>query len=254
MDSKHADGKLNLFTCDFDGKTFKLKLKLYQHMKSHLPLVKCDFCHVKLRVSSLKRHRINFHTGIKQPRKKYIPKIKSFECPICFKTLSTKQGFRIHIGDHNKTIKCKFCEKLFGTQMSLNAHIRIYHKSTKIYNCGICEQKFAHLFRLKSHQKVHDPNRLKNLKCSLCSYATDNKGNFNIHLNCCKRKNAKIAAILNPHKCPQCQVIKDSQNSLNKHINLIHTKILIECDICGRNMRTKSIILRHFRGCHKIGL
>ena len=71
---KHADAKIQTFTCDLDGKTFKRKDKIFQHMKSHLPLVKCEFCNKKGSVRKVKRHIETFHTGIKPLRKQQIKK------------------------------------------------------------------------------------------------------------------------------------------------------------------------------------
>jgi len=60
--NKHVEEEIPIFTCDLDGKTFKLKGKLDQHMKSHQPPVKCDFCHIKLSIRQLKVHIKNSHT------------------------------------------------------------------------------------------------------------------------------------------------------------------------------------------------
>jgi len=257
MEAKHIDEKVQIFTCDLDGKTFKLKAKLNHHMKHHQTPVNCDFCFVKLNVMSVKGHILKFHTGIKppkkQPRKKPNPKTTNFQCPMCFKILSTKLYLKIHISDHNKTLKCSFCEKMFGSQSSLKAHIRIYHENTESYICEICERKFTFRSSLKKHMKFHDPNHRKDLKCSQCDYATDNKGNFEKHLKSHERRNAEIAAIKNPHKCPQCSTIKGSQKLLKKHMSRVHPKVLLECDICGKQMKTRSHILRHLRRYHKIG-
>jgi len=254
MDKKHVDGKIKSFTCDFDGKTFNFKRQIAQHMKSHLPQVKCDFCDIKVNVRNLKGHILNYHTGIKQPSKKYIPKTKSFTCPMCFKVLSTKHCLKRHISDHNKTIKCKFCEKLFGTQSRLKVHIREYHENSNGFGCEICGKKFVRQAHLRSHLKVHDPNRSRDLKCTQCDFATYGKFTLEYHLNSHKRKNAKNAAIENPHKCPRCPTVLKSKTALNMHMNRVHPKVLFECDICGKKIKIKGCMLKHLRRLHKIGL
>jgi len=99
--------------------------------------------------------------------------------------------------------------------------------------------------------KTHDPNRARDLKCTQCDYATDRKISFQSHLNSHKRKLAEIAAIRNPHKCSQCTAVKDSQKSLKKHMLSVHPKVLFECDICGKQMKSKSQIMRHIKSVHK---
>jgi len=248
MKAKYPDEKIQSFTCDFDGKTFKMKKNLGLHIKIHLPRAKCDFCDKKVSVMNLKRHIKKSHS------KNYIPKTKIFQCPICSKILSTKSHLIMHISDHNKTIKCKFCEKLFGYQASLKYHIRDYHENPNRVSCETCRRKFSIRSNLKTHMKIHDPNRPRNLKCTQCDYATDNKISFKNHLNFHKKNNIRFALIKTPHKCPQCLAVKGSQKSLNNHIYYVHPKVLIDCDICSRKFKTKKSILRHFKGVHKIGL
>jgi len=257
MVKKHADGKNQIFTCDLDGKTFNLKSKLVLHMNSHLSSVKCDFCHIKVNINYLKYHIINFHTGFKppkrQPIKKFIPKTKTFQCKICSKILSTKSILKRHISEHNKTIKCKFCDKMFGNQSRLKDHIKDIHENPDGIRCEICNKHLTHALHLRIHLKTHDPNRRREFKCLQCDFATDNKSHFKNHLDFHKRKNAKIAAIKNPLKCPQCPAIFRNQNNLSGHISSVHPKDLLECDICGRMFKTKGALLTHFRGPHKIG-
>jgi len=252
MEMKHADGKTQIFTCDLDGKTFSSKKKIGVHMKNHLPPVKCDFCHKKVSIRHLKGHILNSHTGIKQPRKKSVTKKQSFECPICFTILSTKKYLNMHVSDHNKTIKCKFCEKMFGHRSNLKIHIRDYHENPKGHICNICGKKFTQRSHLRTHMKTHDPNRARDLKCTQCDFATFDKKTFQTHLNFHKKKNAEIAAMENPHRCPKCPSVLKSKRSLNKHMRIVHPKNLFECDICGRMIKVKINILGHLKNVHKI--
>jgi len=103
------------------------------------------------------------------------------------------------------------------------------------------------------HLKTHDPNHPKDLKCSQCDYATDFKTKLKRHLDSHERKDAEYAAIKNPHKCPQCPAVSKSQNLLYNHMTSVHPKVLVECDICEKQMKKKSYIWSHFRGFHKIG-
>jgi len=258
MNRKHADGKIKVFTCDLDGKTFKMKAKIVSHMKVHSARVKCEFCHKKVCIRHLKIHIKNSHTGIKQALKKQstrncIPKTETFQCQICFKILSTKSILDRHVTEHNKTIKCEFCEKLFGNQPRLNYHVRYYHENPNSFSCKICGKKFTRSSCLKCHMKIHDPNRVRDLKCSQCDFATDDKNHFENHLNSHKKRNAKIAAIINPHKCPKCSSVSKSKSGLYQHMIIVHPKALLECDICGIKIKAKGSMLAHFRGFHKIG-
>jgi len=254
MEAKHPDGKLHLFTCDLDGKTFNFKSQIDKHMKCHLLPGKCKFCLKKLSIRQLKQHIINFHMRTKQKSKKPISKTKSFQCQICSKILSTKRNLNMHISNHNKRIKCKFCEKLFGTQSRFKIHIRDCHENPNSFSCEICDKKYFQRSNLTTHMKVHDQNRKRNIKCSQCDFATDNKHSFMNHFYFHKKNHIRFAIIKKSHKCLQCPVVKRTQSSLNWHIYYVHTKNLIECDICGRKVKSKKSMLQHFKLAHKIGL
>jgi len=158
----------------------------------------------------------------------------------------------MHISEHNKKLKCKFCEKMFGNQTRLKVHLRHYHENPKEYICNICGKKCTLQSNLNSHMKSHDPNRQQDFKCTQCDYATFNGKSFEFHLNSHKKRNAKIAAMENPHKCSQCSSGFNSKRALDSHMSRVHPKVLLECDICGKEIKIKTSLLSHFRLFHKI--
>ncbi|KAL7012914.1 hypothetical protein ACKWTF_015104 [Chironomus riparius] len=255
MNKYHSDGKLHLFICDFDGKSFKKKCLLNEHMSYHLSMVKCDFCHKKVYQNNLKRHIKKVHLKIKTVKKVQQNTVKHemLECPICLKVLSTKSTLKVHISNHNKLNKCNYCEKKFGTKSKLNCHIKNQHENPKSHVCNICSKAFNIATTLRLHLKTHDPNREKKFKCSLCDYSNDFKNRFEKHLNFHKKKEANIAAIKDPHKCPQCPAVLRSQRILNRHLIVVHPKVIVECDICGKQMKTKFQFLTHIQSVHKFG-
>lgn len=60
MKNKHPDGQFQQFECDFDGKIFKKKMCLFQHMRVH-QIVECKICNKKLKYNSAKSHLKFFH-------------------------------------------------------------------------------------------------------------------------------------------------------------------------------------------------
>jgi len=150
-------------------------------------------------------------------------------------------------------IKCKLCDKLFGNHSRLKNHIKYYHENPDRFRCEICGKKFAQLSNFRRHQKVHDPNRSKDLKCTQCDFATDNKIYFKTHLNSHERKNAELAAMENPHKCSKCPSVLRNEKSLRNHMIVVHSKVLYECDICGKQSKYRNNMLSHLKGFHKIG-
>ena len=53
LNFKHSYGKSETFECDFDGKIFKKKNKLCNHMLTHMGTEKCKICHAELKKKSM---------------------------------------------------------------------------------------------------------------------------------------------------------------------------------------------------------
>ena len=52
---------------------------------------------------------------------------KNIPCEICFKTFSSKDSLRNHLGIHKGRTTCTICQKVFATISSLNLHIKNSH-------------------------------------------------------------------------------------------------------------------------------
>ena len=52
---------------------------------------------------------------------------KNVPCDICFKTFSSKDSLRNHLGIHKGRTTCSICQKVFATISSLNLHIKNSH-------------------------------------------------------------------------------------------------------------------------------
>jgi len=52
---------------------------------------------------------------------------KTVPCEICFKTFSSKDSLRNHLGIHKGRTTCTICQKVFATISSLNLHVKNSH-------------------------------------------------------------------------------------------------------------------------------
>jgi len=52
---------------------------------------------------------------------------KTVPCEICFKTFSSKDSLRNHLGIHKGRTTCNICQKVFATISSLNLHVKNSH-------------------------------------------------------------------------------------------------------------------------------
>ena len=236
MKAKHPDGQAEQFECDFDGKRFKNKALLYSHMLGHLPLVECKFCKKMFKQSTINMHLKNLHAiG------------KYFQCKICPKSFKSAQYLNTHEKIHNKAHKCDMCSKLFPFKCHLKRHKKENHENAKSFKCEICDMNFNQKYVLKAHQKIHDKYRVKSFKCQGCDYASDNKRNLEKHQMFHDRQDQKFAAMKNPIKCEECSKFFKDKINLFKHKHRIHPKVLFQCDLCAKFIKTKTLLKIHFK-------
>ena len=87
-------------------------------------------------------------------------------------TFESYKNLKKHIIEiHPPKIKCVSCEKTFQKHCELEIHIKTYHKETKEYNCGKCDQKFVLKWRLQKHANIHSINN----DVKKCHYFNNNK-------------------------------------------------------------------------------
>jgi stress-induced morphogen len=236
MKAKHTNGQVMRFECDFDGKTFKTKGELYNHMGAHLSLVECGICHKMLKYNSLNSHRRNVHATA-----------QDFQCKICSKSFKSAYYLKRHEKRHNKEIQCEICNKMFSTVGKLAQHKKECHENKRSFECEICNKKFNQKGNLKRHQKTHDKNRSKAFKCSRCDYVTDIQTNHKIHQQSHDRRDKKFAAMKNPLKCEKCPTFHRDKKFLNIHMKAVHPDVLLQCDLCAKFIKVRENLIRHMK-------
>lgn len=109
------------YKCDVCEKTFKTKVVLYSHSKTHAERrFKCDLCDMAFVQSThLKTHQM-VHTGE-----------KPFQCEFCNKEFALKTNYvthrRLHTGE--KPFQCKQCTDCFIDLNGLKRHRKKAHES-----------------------------------------------------------------------------------------------------------------------------
>jgi len=234
MRKKHPNGQAQQFECDFDGKIFKSKNLLYNHMKVHLSLVKCEICNKMLKMNSLKVHLKNFHATEQK-----------FQCKICPKSFKSTHNLYNHEKTHNKAHECDICKRMFPFKNCLNKHKKENHENAKSFECEICNKKFNQKKHLKAHQKTHDKNRLRQFKCHRCKYASDKQTHYKDHQKFHDRQDEKFAAMKNPLKCNECSTFHRNKSFLKSHMKTVHPKVIFQCDLCARFIKIKSYLVKH---------
>lgn len=115
------------------------------------------------------------------------------------------------------SFKCDVCNKAFKTEQYLTTHKRT-HSSIKPYVCPVasCQLRFKRSDFLKRHLLLHEPT--KRFKCS-----------FHALLGCRKTFSRK--------------------DKLKEHILTHYKSDRTICDICGKDLKRFSVLIRHRKQC-----
>ncbi|KAL7023394.1 hypothetical protein ACKWTF_012589 [Chironomus riparius] len=110
--------------CDFDGKVFRTKNKLWQHMKIHLSKIECKICGKLIKIVSLDGHMKQTHATENK-----------FQCKICPKSFKSNELLHIHERIHDKKFQCGICKIKFAANSRLHMHIKRDHENPGSYQC-----------------------------------------------------------------------------------------------------------------------
>lgn len=179
MTNKHLNKKFQPFICDYCGREWKTKARLYYHVLSHRPRIECQICHVKIKHVSMQEHLRDFHVDERK-----------FKCKMCTKTFKADKDLNRHEKVHLKKFNCQICFRKFRLQYDLNVHVRQNHENPGSFKCEICGRKFNEKVVLKRHLTKHQ-NVEKHLKCDRCDYATADNQLYKRHYNVHKRRDEK---------------------------------------------------------------
>ncbi|XP_063697524.1 zinc finger protein 431-like [Culicoides brevitarsis] len=234
------------FVCEICRKSFKNKLSLSTHKRycstEHMNTT-CDDCqktfdsHYQFKVHMQVTHNLN-------PRHK---------CDECGQAFISRSKLLAHVSYKHENIrhKCEKCSKSFTNHFDLIKHMRQKHnidRSTR-RSCTLCtpprrfhgdSQLEEHL--IEDHGIEKDKNDEKNdLKCPFCQALFKNAQALATHRRYCDPEMPRIGKPTCRH-CGKCYstwyVVKD-------HIRTEHLGIMLQCELCGKQLRSKNDLDEH---------
>ncbi|KAM6919164.1 uncharacterized protein FYW49_008676 [Xenentodon cancila] len=185
----HADDERRL--CGVCGEPQPDKQSLLEHLQTHLKIHVCKFCGKTFR----RRVELEVHTRTHTGE-------KPFGCRVCGKCFSRKSNMEIHMRTHTgeKPHRCDVCGKCFNITSSMIRHLRT-HSGEKPYSCRVCFKAFAASSDMKIHMRTHTGERP--YSCPVCGkrfmLSTPLKYHMKHHTEerpyCCSRCNRSFSDV-----------------------------------------------------------
>ena len=156
---------------------------------------------------------------------------KDVKCEVCGKVLSSSVNLKHHIKavhEGQRPHQCYICGKSYKWPDNLKYHMDYTHFS-KTLQCPQCEKSFASIQGVLRHKKVvHEgiPQE-KNFICDKCSRSYNQNNKLMRHIQTFHDK-------IYEFKCKICNKEYGKKDQLKYHMESVHQKIRITCDICGK--------------------
>ena len=251
----HCHG--GLFKCPKCHAAAKNVALLIQHIKEADHYAKelfpeCPCCKNKFSLDKLQHH---YEGCVLKKQQIKQQKRKRFECPVCGKTITSKENLEHHINIHKRKqgliedeansplyFYCDKCGAKCVSKRNLKSHEKDQH-SEGPFPCHHCGLEFDKFISLRTHrQREHRPL----LQCDLCDYKTYLHNTLQRH---------KTTHFDPTFKCCYCGKMFAIKSSLEAHERRHRGEKPFSCTVCGASFSGKGNLRGHMRGAHgmKIG-
>ena len=247
-----------MFQCPHCDKQFEQKNRLTIHIKDTHVYSPCEHCgKVFNSVKSLMDHISRKHSNT------------FFYCDKCDYKAKAKRDLKVHHESKHEETRhiCPHCGKSYSHKHILNVHVRQKHTDPQTFYCDQCDYTcIGFLEQLKTHKEMkHGPTQFI---CLLCSFVTNSGTDLENHKLVNHKDNTELAQLLSPSKinakkrkerealidytCKQCNIKKNSRQSLKAHMQMVHEGRRFKCTVegCSDEKTTKRGLEDHINTVH----
>ena len=246
--STNDEGKIKLGTkaeeiSDGNGGGPVQEAETLAEIEREVSAIYCGFCnYVTDKAWNLRRHNLLVHGDQKEvSEEKSIDLLQCPRCPATFsKANSGNRSLNRHIQSIHKMLRftCNLCDKTFGRKDTLKIHKKRAHSNSK----GLINNVEMHNDDelLPGNKLVHNNNVVSRKKISTTESSLEHPAGDRI-------------------QCPECPATfskanSEGNNSLNRHLQTLHSKIRFTCDLCGKSFGRKDSLKLHKNRIHSMGV
>ncbi|KAJ8732255.1 hypothetical protein PYW08_014985 [Mythimna loreyi] len=207
-----------------------------EHYKEHFTVYECLKCQYQ--------HNDKLETSAHVRRVHMVSVFNCKKCGAVFKTFREKRRHTLTVHSTSKKSTCEECGKTFKSLTLLKLHMTIHQKETT--TCPVCKKKVRNNYFHK-HMKTHDNNGMDSAYCVDCGKMFKSEKGYAFHLKTSLKHNTleKIGT-----KCDHCNKYFHTKIALKDHLEEV-TGIKYTCDICKKDVKNKTSLVRHIRIKHE---
>ena len=241
--------RTRLFPCSQCDKVYFQKMRLTAHAKTHSDLRewKCDLCEKVF----ITRGSLN-ESG-------------PFLCDLCGATYnknSTLSRHCMNVHEGIKNYQCTYCGKMFSRNSLLKRHEE-YHTVPKPHQCNICGGEFRFLYEYYSHVNEHRGIQQLKFSCIVCHKVFSKRGNLDRHTRKVHEKQDKLFCDECNFESPQYKLLERhifeehnrTKNSYKGYMSIHRVPVIrYKCTECGDGYKSYQKYKKHMADKHKIKL
>ncbi|XP_055614062.1 zinc finger protein 394-like [Uranotaenia lowii] len=175
---------------------------------------------------------------------------KRYDCPLCPRTsIQSLSGFRYHLWNIHRGIIQPNGNNDHVPEELMKMYIR------KSYPCSLCKDTFGSRNQLRYHLLTHKrvlqggpgfrkrfsdhPNASYSVLCNFCGKTMNSLAALELHMKFHKKQKDV--------KCEKCEKMFYQTHDMQIHMESVHLNIKHPCDICGKVLAAKKLLVNHKR-------